>query len=625
MKKRLFALLIVSLSIVTLYAQDVTFEVQYPSVVRVGQQFNVTWVVNVSGGDFESPSSFDGFSKLAGPQTSYSTSTQIVNGKVTRSTTNSYTFVLQAQSEGTFEIPSASFKYKNKTYTSNTAKIEVTANTSSSPSSSTQSSSVTGSTSSASSSGSSNADVSGEIYLDMAVSKREVYVGEPIVATVKLYTTANISGINDVSYPAFTGFLKTELETPKLTSLTNEVVNGVSYGTGVIQKFLLYPQVSGDLVIDPASATILRQQRISSGGGSGFGSIFDDFFGSVFDDFFGSFQSVPVNVSSKAVTIKVKPLPSNNKPSDFSGIVGRVNMSSSIDKDTVNVNDAVTLKITLSGSGNIRLASNPNLSLSPDIEVFDPKISDNLKSDANGTTGTRVFEYLLIPRHYGDYVIPSVSYSYFNPSTGEYETMSTNEYHFYANKTDESQSPTVFGGVSKEDVKYLGQDIRFIKNKGHLSKTEKLLAENKGFYATYALALLALLAVLFIRREHVRRNADIIAVRNRKAGKVATIRLKAAAECLKNGEIDKTYEEILKAIWGYLGDKLSMPISSLNRNNIAETLKQKGIKEENIEELTKVIDACEFARYSPSASENEASGVYEKAASFIKFLENTLD
>lgn len=611
MKEIYTILFVIATTISAVVAQDITIQAEYPSTVQSGQQFNITWRVNANGGDFGAPS-FEGFYKLMGPSTSYSSSTQIINGKVTRSATNSFTYILQAMEPGTFTIPSASYTVDKKTYNSDPIQIEVIAPKNN------QTQSKTGqSTKSAQSPTTSRSNVSGQqVFIDIIVNKKEVFVGEPILATAKLYTKVSISGINDVKYPSFKNFLKTDLETPALNSLVEENVNGTVYGTGVLQQFLLYPQVAGDITIDPMEVTLLQQQRISSG------SDFDSFF----SDIFSSYQNVPLAVSSDPVTIKVKPL-SGDRPADFSGIVGRISLSSSLDKDTVNVNDAITFKVVISGNGNLKIAGNPELNLSPDIEQYDPNITDNLQNGSNGASGSRTFEYLLIPRQYGEYSIPPVTYSFFNTSTNRYEQLSTPEYKFYAIKNGEQTSSglTVYGGVSKSDIKYVGQDIRFIKSGGgEIKQPEKLLSESASFYSIYGFSLLLFLFLLFARREHVRRNSDITAVKNRKAGKIAAKRLKVASDCLAKSEIDRFYEEILKALWGYLGDKLSIPISNLNRSNIVETLKQKGLLDEQLNILTAIIDTCEFARYSPSSSETKASEVLENTLGFIKYLESNI-
>lgn len=585
-----------------LASQDISVVADYPEVVRVGEQFTISWTINSGGGEFVPPS-FEGFYKLMGPQTSYSSSTQIINGKMTRETTYSYVYYLQAVKSGKFVLPPATFIHKNRTFSADSVRIEVIGTGSTQPAANAPGTSV-------SEAGEPVRETRDDIFLNLSVNKKEVFIGEHIVATVKIYTKVDISGINEIKYPGFEGFLRTDLNTPPLTSLKRENVNGTIYGTGVVQQFLLYPQVSGEITIDPVQITALVQQRSGQS---------DPFFG----DFFSTYTTVPKAILSPVVRIKVKPLP-GIKPVDFSGIVGKVSLTASLDKDSVKVNDAISLKIVLSGSGNLRLANAPDLKLPADVEVYDPKISDDLRNASDGTSGRKTFEYLLIPRHHGEYSIPPVSYSYFDISTRKYEKLTIPELRFSAIKSDQQGSGiTVIGGVSKEDVKYIGKDIRFIdQNPGMLRKSGNILSSKRSFYSIYAIALFLFLALLFARREHIRRNSDIAKVRNRKAAKVAGKRLKEANACLKEGPSDKFYDEILKAIWGYLSDKLNIPLSDLTRTSAVESLRERGIGEEVITRLVSVLDACEFARYAPASSGSEAEKLYEDASNFISSVEN---
>ncbi len=603
MKKILIYNLVFLLSF-SLHAQDITVKAEYPAVVNEGEQFPVTWSVNAGGGEFTTPS-FNGFIKLMGPQTSYSSSTQIINGKISQSTSYSYVYYFQAVKEGKHVIAPAVFTLKNKTYTSDSLYIEVIGNGSQQQN-----------TASSGNKGSDNQDVEpagNDIFVNLSLSRKEVYLGEYIAASVKLFTKVNLSGINEIKFPSFNNFLKSDITTPPLTSLKQENVRGTIYGTGVVQQFLLYPQITGDIDIDPVQISVLVQQKAGQQ---------DPFFG----DFFNTYQTIPRAVASRPMKVRVKPLP-GVKPPDYSGVVGQLNIKAVLSKDTVNVNDPVNLIITVSGTGNLKVAESPSLKLSPDIEVFDPKITDDIKNSMNGTSGQKTFEFLLIPRHNGDYTIPPVTYSYFNPSSARYEKLTTREFRFHAKKgSDQNNSGiTVFGGVPKEDVKYLGKDIRFIKSDpGNLAKTANIILASRSFYSLYAFSALAFLVVLFLRREHIRRNSDLSQVRNRKAGKVAVKRLHNAATCLKNDEIDRFYEEILKALWGYLSDKLNIPVSDLTRSNAITALTDRGIDIQLINSLTGILDTCEYARYAPSSSGTGASDIYENASQFIKSVENLL-
>jgi len=601
MKKLTFYLIICFLT-VKAAGQDIQLIADYPPVVTAGEQFPINFTVNSSGGEFTAPQ-FTNFMKLMGPQTSYSSSTQIINGKFSQQTSYTYTYYLQATTQGKFTLAPASIKIKGKEYLSDSIRISVISagNTNASAGS------RQGTTASGQQQGGGN-----DLFIRLILNKSEVYQGEALVATLKIYSRVDLSGLNEIKFPDFQGFLKENLETPPLTSLQKENVNGVVYGTGIIQQFLLYPQAAGDQVIGPVEISALIQQKVGNS---------DPFFG----DFFSSYQNVPRGLATKPVTIKVKPLP-GTKPADFSGLVGRVDLKASISRDSVNVNDALNYKIILSGSGNLKLAGKPELKMPPDVEVYEPKITDNLKNSAGGTTGQKTFEFVLIPRHYGSYTVPSVTYTYFDPDSKRYQTLNSGSFNFYARKGSDQGggNVTVYGGVSKEDVQYLGKDIRFIESSpGKLAKSENYIVSGRSFLAFYTLALLIFIVVMVVRREHIRRNADITSVKNRKAARVAGKRLEEASKCLKSGLNDRFHEEILKALWGYLSDKLTIPLSELTRERAFEALQKKGISQEEITLLAGILDKCEFARYAPVKDVAEEEGIYEGAARFIRTVENS--
>jgi hypothetical protein len=581
-------------------SQDILVKVDYPTVVAVGEQLRITWTVNATGGEFIAPS-FDGFYKLSGPNTSYSSSTQIINGRRTSETSYSYVFYLQALREGKYTIPAAGYTKSGKTYSSEPAEIEVIKDAAGK------------STAAGVRDGTNETSTStSDIFVRLILSKREVYLGEPVAATVKLYTRTDISGINEVKYPSFNGFLKEEIATPQLTSLTRENVDGVIYGTGVFQKFLLYPQKSGEIIIDPVQITVLLRQ---SGGAS------DPFFG----DFFQSFTTVPKMVASEAARINVKPLPAS-QPADFMGGVGRFELKAETDRDTLNVNDALNLKIVISGKGNLKLADAPSVVFPAGLEAYDPKMTLITENSETGTTGSKVFEYLIIPRAAGDYTIAPVSYSYFDPGTGDYKRAVTSSFRVHVLKGGaQSASPTVFSPAGGEDIRYLGKDIRFIKTTvPPFRQAANLLTSSRSFFSIYGFALLIFVAIIITRREQVKRNSDRVRVKNRRAGKIASQRLKTARKYLRSSETGKFYEEVLRTIWGYTGDKLNIPVSALTRSRAVDELTARGIEPGLISDLTSLADKCEMVRYSPSASSDPAP-LYEEAARIISELEDKLN
>lgn len=600
MRAGLFAILLFVFSSGVTSSQDITLRVDYPTVAIIGEQLRIVYTVNAGGGDFVAPS-FEGFYKLSGPNTSYSSSTQMINGKVSSETTYSYVFYIQALREGKYTIPAASYTKSGKTYTSKELQIEVIKEESSRT--------ATGTTKNA---GADAPAGNAEMYVKVILNKREVFLGEPIAATVKLFTRIEIAGVNEVKYPSFNGFLREEIPTPQLNSLERENVNGTLYGTGVFQKFLLYPQKSGDLSIDPVQITVLIRQQ------SGMN---DPFFGDVFQ----SFTNVPKMIASEIATVKVKPLPAG-QPSDFTGAVGKYELKAEISTDTVNINDAITLKLKLTGKGNLKLADAPIISFPAGFEVYDPKMTLDVNNSEAGTSGTKTFEYLIIPRASGDFSLPAISYSYFDPGSGKYLRSDTKAFRIHVPKSATTgSSPQIFGSVAGEDIRYIGTDIRFIRTTApDFRKTADWLLTRRSFYSIYGFALLIFIIIIVARREQVRRNSDKGKVLNRKAGKVASRRLTSARRYLKLAETEKFYEEILRALWGYTSDKLNISVSELTRNRAVDALLQKGIDQKLIDSLISLADICEMVRYAPSSS-SDPLVVYGEASRIIKELEENLN
>ncbi len=599
--RKLIIILIQLLLCYNLFAQDVTLTADAPSVVAVGEQFMVRWTANSRGGEFVAPEIKD-FYVLSGPQTSFSQSTQIINGKVTSNISNTYTFYLQATKEGKFTIPAARYRLKNDEYISEAVEIEVVSEGQAVNRSADQAARPEGEAGQGVS--------SSDLYVRLLVNKREVYIGEHLVASLKIYSRVNLSGIQEIEYPDFQSFLKEDLQTPPLRNLERENVNGSIYGTGVLQRFLLYPQRTGTISIEPANLTVLLQQQSRSN---------DPFFG----DFFSSFTTVPKMIATLPVQIEVKALPPG-APEGFDGAVGNFSISSEINTDTISVNDAITYRMILQGQGNLKLTSAPELNLPPDIEIYEPKINSDLNTSASGTSGSRIFEYVLIPRYHGEFTIPSVQYSYFDPSSGQYKTLRTEEHKFIVIPGEEGEEGArVYGGVSKENVRFLGRDIRYIDTgKPGFRTGRNILVRNNIFLYSYLGILLLFMILIIIRREQIKRNSDLARVRNRKAARVASKRLKTAAECLKNTDTEGFYAELLKAIWGYLSDKYNIPLSELSIDIVEKILEKNKLAHETIDELKEVISKCEYSRYSPDSDISTADEIYRKGEKIIKDIEN---
>lgn len=601
MRKALF-IIILSVFSSFLMSQDIVVSTQVPSVVTAGEQFRITYTVNSKGGSLIAPE-FKDFYKLMGPQTSYSQNTSIANGKTTSVIRNSFTYYLQATKDGEFTLEPAKFIHKNKEYLSRSVKITVVASGSESAANpnSGQDNNKAGS------------NVSGQdLYVKLLINRSKVILGEHIVATLKIYSRVNISGLQEVKLPDFKGFLRTDLETPPLRTLERENVGGKIYNTGVLQRFLLYPQKTGTIEIEPSTLTVLLQQEVKTN---------DPFFG----DFFASYNTIPKVIATPQVNINVEPLP-YGAPESFSGTVGSITMNSSADMDSMMVNDALTFRVVLRGEGNIKLSPAPELLLSPDIEVYEPKIIPALKTSTAGTSGTKTFEYILIPRHHGLFTIPEILYSYYDTDKEKYITLKTKEHKFYVKKgTDDSSDNQVYGAVTKGDITYLGKDIRYIRTEtDNLKLKSDLIMSRSSFFIVYLSAFLIFIIIIIWRREHLRRNSDLVKVKNRKAARVATKRLKSVKSFLKESDRKEFYAELLRAIWGYLSDKLSIALSDINMEKVEAELVSSGITSDSIEQLRHIIETCEFSRYSPMGEQDLSAEIIMQSENLIKLIENEI-
>ena len=600
MRKTAFFILLI-LFPAWLLAQDTQFSASAPKVVSTGEQFRLTYTLNVKADQFMQPDLSE-FQVLMGPSTSYSQSTSIINGKLERSVSYTYTYILQAAQEGKFQIPSATVQVGKKSFQSKELTIDVVKGNQAAAQ---QSSSGQGSVSQ-------GAIGNDDLFARVIVDKKEVYQGDHITATIKIYSKVNLSGFEDVKFPSFDGFLKEDIETPPLRSLERENINGQIYGTGVISKVILYPQMNGELVIDPVEIECLVQQKSSQQSRS------------FFDDFFDSYQTIRKPIKSSEVKIKVKPLPVG-APVGFKGAVGNFKLSASIDKNEVKVNDAITLKLVVSGTGNLKLISPPNIDYPLDFETYDPKTSSNLKTSLSGTSGSRTFEYLMIPRFAGDYRIAPAEFYYFDPSSGQYKTLRSSNYQIKVNKGENNESTTVVASPTKEDIRFIGKDIRFI-NTGmvKLSQVGETIWGSLWYFGVFIIATLIFLVIYFFRRKKIKEQANGELLKNRKANKYARKRLKLAATQMKSGQQEQFYEAVLKALWGYLSDKLGIPVSSLSRENVLVKLKERDTPNETIEAFVKLLDQCEYAQYAPSAVSGGMEEIYGQAVKMITKMEQEI-
>lgn len=586
-----------------LYAdEDVKFSVNAPNVVRQGQQFRLVYTVNSQIDDFQAPQ-VENFTVLAGPSKSTSTNISIINGKMTRQYTLKFTYILRADQTGNFTIPPARIEADGKIYQSEEFDIEVikSDNGTSSQQQGTQEKKEE-----------QPEDIDNEdLFVRIFLNKKNVRRQEPVVATIKIYTKLNLSGFESVRFPDFDGFYKYEIETPPLRQLKEENINGEIYGTGVLKKFLLFPQKAKKLTIDPFKADCIVQKRVKSNSRN------------IFDDFFGSYQKVKIPLSSKPVSLNVKPLP-GNKPSTFSGGVGEFSISGSLDKNKVTTNESVSLKIEISGNGNLKVMDIPNVDFPPDLEVYDPRTENDIDISSQGARGKKKIEYLIIPRHEGEFRIPPFVFSYYDLNENRYKTLSTEAFNLLVTKGN-GDSTVNITSYSKKDISFIDSDIRFIKTEDfNLKEKGKFVFGSPFFILVYIISVCLFIAILLIRRKKIKESADIVLLKNKKANKFAKKRLKKVSQYLKENEKDRFYEETLRALWGYLSDKLSIPVAELSREKAIEKLAEKGVEEELRDQFMQLLDDCEFARYAPSASEERMDRLYKKSVEIISQLQHKL-
>lgn len=594
-------------------AQDVEFKASAPAQVIMGRPFQLTYSVNQRAKDLRAPE-FTDFDYIAGPYTSQSSSTSFVNGKRTSSFNLTYTYTLIANKEGTFTISPATIKVDGEQYTSNGVRIIVLPADQPNNVSAGNTNSV-GQTSQRPTSSQNDNVSEANIFVRTLVSKTRVREQEAILLSYKLY----FAGVdvaqftNNTRIPEFKGFLKQEIESGEIQTEL-EHYNGRNYQTAVLYRTLLFPQRSGDITIEPAQfEAVLRVQNRAQ-------------VRSIFDDFFGSYTAVNKPITAPGVTIHVLDLPAN-KPAGFSGGVGQFNLTSKISGTELNANEAVTLTLTIQGAGNMKLLKTPMVDWPEGFEVYDPKVTNNFKNTTAGVSGTRTIEYLAIPRAGGTYTIPPVRFAYYDTQEQDYRTITTPEYTLNIERAanEDATAMVVNNFVQKENIQQLGTDIRYIHTAELMpvadASSRAIRFGSLLFWLCYAIPslLAALLFVIF--RKKIKENADMTRVRYKKANKVAQRRLKVAEQLLKQNKKDAFFEEIERAAWTYLSDRLSIPTAQLNKENIAQILSNKGVSDMIIQEMMHVLSTAEFARYAPT-SDHAMQEVYEDTIKIINQLES---
>ncbi len=577
--------------------------------VAVDQQFQLNFSLNASGSNFSPPDLSD-FTVLSGPN--QSTSMQFINGNMTQSLTLSY--ILQPKREGSFKIGSAVVFVNGQKVMSTPISVTVTKN----------STSGTGQSGGKNQNTDEKSNISSKnIYIKVEASKKSLYQGEALVATYKLYSTVPLInyGINKV--PSLNGFWSHDIELPSQLQLTNEVYNGVNFQVGVIKKVVLFPQQSGVLVLDPMEGEcIARVQVRRNNSNSPFDVFNDPFFN---DPFFGmgGVRNVKFAVKSEPLQIQVKGLPSG-PPSSFSGAVGKFEIEGIADLTSIKANDPVTFRLKIKGQGNLKLIDAPVFDLSPDIEKYDPKITDNVVINSNGALGTRTFEYLLIPRHQGSYEIPPIEFAYFDLNQKRYVTLKTNKIVLKVEK-GAAGSASISSGSGKSDFQLLNREIRFIKTQNvDFKDASGSFVASIYFWILTLIPLLLLPVVFYVRYHQSKVDSDISGYKSKRANSLAKKKLRSAKKMMQVGTEKEFFAEITKVIYGFIGDKLKIPVSDLSRELAVMRLTSSGVSQETINKLMDTLDYCEMSSYARGIENRSVTDIYSSVESTITSIENEI-
>lgn len=590
--------------------EDVRFEIAAPGAVAKGEMFRIEFSLNAKPDSF-TPPQFEGLEVLAGPSESKFHSTQVINGSITKSVSFTYTYVVQAGSEGKSRVGEASVTVDGATYKTRPTEIDVVDEGDASSGSGSGSGAVASSPNATTGKSSVGKD---DMFIRISTDKSSVYKGEPIRATLKLYTRIQMSGVESSRFPSFNGFWSQELKSDNY-DWQSESYAGKVYNTHILQEYLLYPQQVGVLQIDPFELTVIAQLVTQSASRQ---SILDDFFGGM-----DQIQEVRKKLTSNTLKVDVKALPSG-APRSFTGAVGKFTLDASLPAENISANSSAAYTVKIAGKGNLPLMQAPSLELPSSFEQYNIKSTESLQSSRSGISGYRQFEYPFIARAEGNYTIPSIEFTYFNPELSKYVTLSTRELNIdvQPDSTARQSVGGIVSGLSKEDIKILDKDIRFIKiGAAEFSPKGKLLMWSPLYFIIVAVLLLLFVVGYTVLSRHIKNMSNSTFVRGRRANKVALQRLRTAKGYMERDEQHGFYDEMLKALWGYMSDKLNIPVANLNKENIREELTKRGFPETQVARFIEIISECEMSQYSPVAS-SQMRELYSDAAKLLSKIES---
>ena len=605
--KRLLFIICTFLFVFSSLTAQVRVSVQAPAQVEEGQRIRVSYVVNTQDVDDIQVGDFPGFDLLYGPSTSSSSSFSMVNGKTTHTSQMTFSYTIQAKKAGTYKLPAATVKSGGQAYKSNQPSIQILPGDGSGGGANSGKSNQSSGASRQRLQNAGDRITKDDLYITVSASKHRLYEQEAVLLTYKLYTLVSIDQCMG-KMPDLDGFHTQEIELPQQKTLKYERINGRNYGTVVWSQYVLFPQKTGKLTVPAINfeAEVVQQDRSID----------------PFDAFFGGGSSlirVKKTIVAPAVELQVDPLPT--RPANFSGAVGsQFNISGSLTPEQVDANDAISLRLVVSGVGNMKLMKAPTIQWPKDFETYDPKMNDKTRVGTNGASGNVVYDYTAVPRHGGKYTIPPIEFCYFDTNTKTYKTLRTDSFHVAVAKTAGSN---VRRSVNQEDLTVLNSDIRYIKTtSADLKPKGATFFGSLTYWLCYlgAVVLFFLMVAIFYRQ--AKANANVAHRRGKKAGKVATKRMKNASKLLKQGNAKAFYEEVTRALWGYVGDKLNLPVTELNKDNVDEKLAERGVGEETIQRFLHVLSDCEFAQYAPGDPSATMDKLYNDATEVINLIEN---
>ena len=578
--------------------------VSAPSHVAAGENFRVAYTINTSDvEEFRMGGVQDGLEVIAGPYTSSQSSYQMINGHTSSSSSVTITYTLYAAKNGSFTIGASHALVGGKRLSSRPVKIQVSGHaqrTNGAPNMHGQNSYDQPHMRSAGSA------ISGsDLFIKVSASKKRVHEQEPILLTYKVYTQVDLTQLEG-KMPDLKGFHTQEVPLPQQKTFHTETVNGRPYKCVTWSQYVMYPQMTGRLEIPSITfkGIVVQQNRNVDpmeaffNGGSGY-------------------VEVKKDIKAPGITLQVDPLP--QRPANFSGGVGKFNISASLDKKEVKAGEPITLRVVVGGIGNLKLLKQPVVNFPKDFDKYDAKVTDKTRLTANGVEGNMVYDFLAVPRNQGSYTIPSVELTYYDTSKNAYKTIKTQPFKVEVEKGD---------GTSAESEDFASQDkdIHTIKlGKAEQHKADEMFFGSFGYWISLLMPLIAFVVLLIVFRRRAIENADIVKKRSNRAGKIATKRLRLANKLMLQGKQGEFYDEVMRALWGYMSYKLNMPAEKLNRDNIRETLGRHFVDDATIEKFTTALDECEFERYAPGDAAGNMNRTFESAMTAIMDIENAIN